>query len=291
MRIAIFGNEYQQPHLEAIKHLIEKLASTAGVSLAFERSFGAYLARNFTLPPHATLPEQLPSQIDLVLSFGGDGTVLRTARAAAPAGVPVMGINTGHLGYLAACRLDCPDGLADIIARRRYDIEERVMLEVTSSGFCDLRLFALNEVAILKKDISSMISADTTVNGHFMANYRADGLIVATPTGSTGYNLSAGGPIVTPGSPVCILTPIAPHSLSMRPLVVPDTAVIGVVARSRADSFLLSVDGTSFSLAAGTPLTITKAPFKCRLVRLTGQNFVDTLRDKMLWGADTDCRP
>ncbi len=291
MRIAVFGNEYQQPHLEAIRQLIDILAGCPGVTFAFEREFGAYLLRHFPLPPHANLPDPLPPQIDLALSFGGDGTVLRTARIAAPAGVPIMGINTGHLGYLAAARLSNPGLLAEIITGRRYEIEERVMLEVASDGFCTLRLFALNEIAILKKDIASMISADTTVNGHVMATYRADGLLIATPTGSTGYNLSAGGPIVAPGSPVFVMTPVAPHSLTMRPVVVPDSVEIGVVARSRADSYLLSVDGTSFTLAAGTPLRITKAPFNCRLVRMSGQSFVDTLRDKMLWGVDSEARP
>lgn len=291
MRIAVYGNEYQQPHLPLIRQLIERLAARESVSLAFERTFGAYLTRHFQLPPHATVSDNPPSQIDLALSLGGDGTVLRTARAAAPAGIPVMGINTGHLGYLAATRLCDPEAVADIITSRRFEIEERSMLEVTADGFCTLRLFALNEVAILKKDIASMISASTTVNRHFMANYRADGLLIATPTGSTGYSLSAGGPIVAPSSPVFVVTPVAPHSLTMRPLVLPDSVEIGVVAHSRADSFLLSVDGTSFTLTAGTPLKVAKAPFNCRLARMSGQLFVDTLRDKLLWGVDNDIRP
>lgn len=287
MRIAVYGNEYQQPHLKAIRRLIELLAGRPDITLAFERTFGAYLTRHFPLPPHATLPDVPPPQIDIALSFGGDGTVLRTARSAAPAGIPVMGINTGHLGYLAAVRLLDPDALADIIACRRYEIEQRSMIEVSADGFCALRLFALNEVAILKKDTASMISASASVDGHFMANYRADGLLVATPTGSTGYSLSAGGPIVAPQTAVFILTPVSPHSLTMRPVVLADSAEIGIVAHSRADSFLLSVDGTSFTLAAGTPLRIRKAPFSCRLIRMSDQRFVDTLRDKLLWGVDS----
>lgn len=286
MRIAVYGNEYQQPHIEPIRQLLMRLVAHPGVTLAFERTFGAYLMRHFNLPPHITLPDVPPAQTDLALSFGGDGTVLRTARSVAPSGIPVMGINTGHLGYLAATRLADPDHLAEIVLNRRFEIEERSMLEVTSDGFCSLRLFALNEVAVLKKDIASMISAVTKVDGHFMATYRADGLLIATPTGSTGYNLSAGGPIMAPRSPVFVLTPVAPHSLTMRPVVVPDSVEINIVAYSRADSFLLSVDGTSFTLSAGTPLRVTKAPFNCRLARMTDQSFVDTLRDKMLWGVE-----
>ena len=287
MRIAVYGNEYQQPHLDLIRRFIEILSGAPGTTLAFERTFGAYLTRHFALPPHATLPDSPPPQIDLAHSFGGDGTVLRTARAAAPAGIPVMGINTGHMGYLAATHLEDPEDLAGIITGRRYEIDERAMLEVSTDGFCSMRMFALNEVAVLKKDIASMISAATAVDGHFMATYRADGLLIATPTGSTGYNLSAGGPIVAPRSPVFIITPVAPHSLTMRPVVVPDSVEVSIVAHSRADSFLLSVDGTSFTLAAGTPLRITKAPFNCRLARMSGKIFVDTLRDKLLWGMDT----
>lgn len=290
MRIAVFGNEYQQDFLSQIKALLERLAASPDVSLAFERSFGAYLARHFQLPPHATLPALPPSQITLALSFGGDGTVLRTARAAAPAGIPVMGINTGHLGYLAAARLTDADRLADLIVGRHYRIDDRTMLEVVAEGFCPLHLFALNEVAVLKKDTASMIAASTTIDGHFVANYQADGLLISTPTGSTGYNLSAGGPIVAPSSPVFTVAPVAPHSLTMRPLVVPDSSRIGVVAHSRAESFLLSVDGSSVTLAAGTPLTIAKAPFACRLARLGQQSFVDTLRDKLLWGYDPEDR-
>lgn len=291
MRIAVYGNEFQQPFLPLIEELILLLAATPGVTLAFERSFGAYLTRHFQLPPHATLPNLPPPQLDLALSFGGDGTVLRTARAAAPAGIPVMGINTGHLGYLAATRLDDPAALAAVIAGQRYRIDDRTMLQVVAEGFCPLHLFALNEVAILKKDTASMIAASAVVDRHPLANYQADGLLVSTPTGSTGYNLSAGGPIVGPSSPVFIVTPVAPHSLSMRPLVLPDNVTIGIVAHSRAESFLLSVDGSSITLAAGTPLTVTKAPFACRLARLPEQSFIDTLRDKLHWGYDPEDRP
>ncbi|MDE6544649.1 MAG: NAD(+)/NADH kinase [Paramuribaculum sp.] len=286
MRIAVYGNEFQEAHIEAISDLLDRLSSTPGVTLAFEAGFGAYLMRHFTLPPHVILPSPIPAGIDLALSFGGDGTVLRTARDVAPAGIPVMGINTGHMGYLAATHLDDAATLASIIVARRYTIEERAMLEVVAENPCTIRLFALNEVAVLKKDTASMITASTTVDGHFMANYQADGVLVATPTGSTGYNLSTGGPILAPGSHVIVVTPVAPHTLTMRPIVMSDCVKIGIVARSRAESFLLSVDGTSVSLPAGTPVTISRAPFSCRLIRLSDRLFIDTLREKLLWGYD-----
>ncbi|MCM1028363.1 MAG: NAD(+)/NADH kinase [Pseudoflavonifractor sp.] len=243
------------------------------------------------MPPHSSFISSPPSGTHLALSFGGDGTVLRTARSAAPMGVAVMGVNTGHLGYLAATRLTDPSYLCEIITSGRYHTEERTMLEVETGEFNPRRLFALNEVAVLKKDVASMISASATIDGHFLATYQADGLLISTPTGSTGYNLSSGGPIVGPSSPVFIATPVAPHSLTMRPLVVPDSVTIGIVAHSRADSFLLSVDGASITVAAGTPLKVSKAPFACRLVRLEEHLFVDTLREKLLWGVDPEAKP
>ncbi len=268
-----------------------RLSRNEGVGLSIEAHFEAYLGGFFELPPHSIFTTSPPEDTTLALSFGGDGTVLRTARQAAPAGIPVMGINTGHLGYLAATRLNDPAEICRAIISREYQIEERTMLEVTAGTGDQVNLFALNEVAVLKKDTSSMISASTTINGHFLAHYQADGLLLSTPTGSTGYNLSAGGPIVGPSSPVMIITPVAPHSLTMRPLVVPDSVEVGIVAYSRADSFLLSVDGVSTTIAAGTPLKVTKAPFTCRLVKLHDHLFVDTLRQKLLWGVDTDDNP
>lgn len=271
-----------------IRELLERLGSEAGVNLTLERKFCAYLTRFFPLPRHTVFNSTPPPSTSIALSFGGDGTVLRTARQTAPTGIPVMGINTGHLGYLAATRLTDPSAICEAIIGRRFKIEDRTMLEVASEGFASQTFFALNEVAVLKKDTSSMISASTTINGHFLAHYQADGLLLSTPTGSTGYNLSAGGPIVAPSTPVTIITPVAPHSLTMRPLVVPDSVEVGIVAHSRADSFLLSVDGVSTSIMAGTPLKVSKAPFACRLVKLQDHLFVDTLRNKLLWGFDPD---
>lgn len=296
MLIAVFGNEYQNLHFSDLERLFAGLATIPDVHIVIEGSYAGYLTSNISLPDSAEiLAHPGPVVADLVLSIGGDGTFLRTAAAVAPTEVPIMGINSGHLGYLSAADIADVEAIVEDIRSGNFVTEPRSMLQVSTSGSFDtLTLYALNEVAILKKDTASMISACTTVNGEFLANYQADGLVISTPTGSTGYNLSAGGPIVAPSAPNWIISPVAAHSLTMRPLVVSDSAVIEVITHSRAESFRLSVDGRSVALAIPTPLVIRKAPFVTNLVRRRGLNFADTLRAKLLWGVDNyslPCRP
>lgn len=288
MLIAIFGNEYQNPHFSDLQNLFSLLAAQNDVSLAVESGYADYLEQYIRLPQGTVRFDRvLPAGAELVLSIGGDGTCLRTADAVAPAQVPIMGINSGHLGYLSAASITDVHEVVECIATRNYIIESRSMLKVTTEGgYEPLTLYALNDVAILKKDTASMITACTSVDDYFLANYQGDGLIISTPTGSTGYNLSVGGPIVAPSAPNWIISPVAAHSLSMRPLVLGDSSVIRVVTQSRAESFLLSVDGRSLALSVPTPLVISKAPFVTRLVRPRGLNFADTLRAKLRWGVD-----
>ncbi len=286
MLITVFGNGYQNPHLQELQCLFDQLADIEGMKLVVELTYGNYLSEHISLPQGVSLQRSdcLPVA-DLVLSIGGDGTFLRTAAAVAPLELPIMGINSGHLGYLSAADIADVDNIVADIASRNYIVESRSMLKVSTNDMLDkLVLYALNEVAVLKMDTASMISACTTVNGEFLANYQADGLVISTPTGSTGYNLSAGGPIVAPSAPNWIISPVAAHSLTMRPLVVSDTSVIEVVTHSRADSFRLSVDGRSVELSIPTPIVVEKAPFVTKLVRRNGFNFADTLRHKLLWG-------
>ncbi|MDE6489755.1 MAG: NAD(+)/NADH kinase, partial [Muribaculaceae bacterium] len=224
---------------------------------------------------------------DMALSIGGDGTFLRTAQWIGDRQIPILGINTGHLGYLAEIRLsEAPAMIADILAGN-YNVEPRSLLEaIIPDCPADYWPYALNEAAILKKDTSSMITAHTAINGTDLTTYLGDGLIISTPTGSTGYNLSVGGPIIQPTAPNWVISPIAAHSLTMRPLVTSDNERLSVTTTSRAGSYLLSLDGRSLSLQSGTTVEIRRAPFSVHIVQRPGHNFASTLRAKLLWGID-----
>lgn len=223
----------------------------------------------------------------MCLSIGGDGTFLRSAAWIGARHIPILGINTGHLGYLSGLSITECHRIPAMLADNGFSVENRTQLQVEFSGMRhDFRPYALNEVAILKKDTASMITAHAKINGNDLATYLGDGLIISTPTGSTGYNLSVGGPIVQPTAPNWVIAPVAAHSLTMRPLVVSHDETITIMAESRAGSFLLSLDGRSISLPAGTELTIRKAPFVTKVVQPAGHNFAATLRSKLLWGTD-----
>lgn len=218
----------------------------------------------------------------MAISIGGDGTFLNTARWIGSRQIPILGINTGHLGYLAACSMEDAIGYVPAIVKGDYIVEDRAMLWVRSQNHVIDWPYALNEVAILKKDTSSMLNVKTTINGQPLAVYRADGLIVSTPTGSTGYNLSVGGPILQPSTPALVIVPIAPHSLTMRPVVIDDRSTITTTTDTRADSYLLSLDGRSTPLPVDSSLTIHRAPFVTKVVHLTRDyTFVDTLHTKL----------
>ena len=198
-----------------------------------------------------------------------------------------MGINTGHLGYLADVRISDVGKCLECVFNGNHRIDSRTMIEVDCAETdVDGWPYALNEVAILKQDTSSMIDMEARIGDALLANYRGDGLIVSTPTGSTGYNLSVGGPILEPSAPVWAISPIAAHSLTMRPLVVSDDSVFTVTTHSRSDAYRLSLDGRSVSLAAGTTVTMRRAPFVTKVIQSQDHHFSDTLRDKLLWGID-----
>ena len=225
---------------------------------------------------------------DLAVSIGGDGTFLHTANRIGSRQTPIMGLNSGHLGYLSAAPMDSLESILGDIAADRYIVEPRTMLEAS----CDThriqrRPYALNEAVVLRQDTGQMIAVDTYVDGCQIASYEGDGLIVATPTGSTAYSLSAGGPIIAPTAANMVLTPLAPHSLNMRPLVVSDTAVIELVPKARSSTFTLSLDGATRPLPVGTRVRLAKAPFVTNVVKLRHHTFADTLRSKLLWGVNS----
>lgn len=226
---------------------------------------------------------------DFVISLGGDGTFLRAAHWCGTVPVPIVGVNMGHLGYLTAFNPSDLPSLIPLLAEGGYDIERRSMLaidlpEISRKDVGDCWMYALNEVAVLKQDTASMISIPVRLDSRELGSYNADGLIVSTPTGSTAYNLSVGGPVLQPTMPAIVLSPIADHSLTMRPMVISEDAELEITATGRTSSFRVSLDGNSFTLPAGTPVKIRKAPFDCRIVVRKGSLFSSTLRSKLLWG-------
>ena len=227
------------------------------------------------------------SGIDLVVSVGGDGTFIKTVGFIRDSGVPILGINTGRLGFLANIRRDEIQESMDLIEQGKYIFEQRSLLSVeTKNHIFGEDNFALNEVTVHKKDTASMITVNATLGGEYLNSYWADGLIVATPTGSTAYSLSCGGPIITPGSHVHILTPIAAHNLNVRPMVVPDNLEIKLSVEGRERSYLVSLDSKTKNIAAGEEIIISKAKFMLNVVKFEDNSFLSTIRKKMLWGID-----
>lgn len=283
-RVVIFGNTYQQgeiaPVLELIRHLNER-----GIEVEVERDFHRYISdgcgQEVQIP--AFDASDVPAA-DMALSLGGDGTFLTTVMWVSRQGMPILGINLGHLGYLTAGNLDGHSGLIDDVLAGKYRIEERTMLQVDCDAVDIPHPWALNDVAILRHETSSMLDMETRLCGLGLTTYRGDGLIVSTPTGSTAYNMSVGGPILEPTTSCLVLSPISPHSLTMRPLVVRDDSLIEVRTLSRATHYEVSIDGEVTLCPSGSKLTITRAPYCARVIQLQDNNFASTLRQKLLWG-------
>lgn len=228
------------------------------------------------------------TNVDLVISMGGDGTFLKAACMVGEREIPILGINKGRLGFLADVLPSEIEDVLEHVLRRDYMIENHTVIKLEADGECvDCCPFALNDIAVLKRDTASMISIKAYVNGEFLVNYQADGLIIATPTGSTAYSLSNGGPIIVPQSGSLCITPVAPHSLNIRPIVINDTSVIELEVCSRSHNFLVAIDGRSMKLTEGTRLTIRKADYMVKLVKLKNQRYFSTLHRKLMWGADS----
>ena len=219
--------------------------------------------------------------------MGGDGTFLEAARRVGKKEIPILGVNMGRLGFLADVSPNDIEDVVEHLYKGEYAIEARSVIEVTlPDGNLNVYPYALNEVAVLKHDNSSMISIDVRINGEHLTTYQADGLIISTPTGSTGYALSVGGPIIVPQAGIFSITPVAPHSLNMRPLALRDNAVIELSVESRSHNFLVAIDGRSESCPVSTRLIIRKAPYQVRVFQRQNHSFFNTLRNKLMWGAD-----
>lgn len=283
MTIAIFGNTLRSETTREVRHIIEYLQSR-GVDVVLSQELRQE-ASSREFPSVEDYMSHEGNTIDFALSLGGDGTFLTTAALVGHLDIPILGINCGHLGYLAEVQIEEVEEVLDLLINNNYTIEQRRMLEVTCPYEGKIASpYALNEVGILKSGLSSMITIEVSINGEFLHNYKADGLLIATPTGSTAYNLSVGGPLLDPQVHAIILSPVATHSLNIRPLVVLDDSKIDIKVSSRNSNFLLSVDGRSQVLKQDICLHIERSQRKIKLVRIDGQTFMQSLKDKLHWG-------
>ena len=288
MKIGIFGTNYHIEKLNLIKRLLGKLESM-DAEVYIDSFFYSFLTEALSYQPRVKgLITGDCFDLDLALSVGGDGTFLRTAARINKQDIPILGINTGRLGFLADIGGNELEETLDEIFKNYYKIEERTQLRLfTEEHLFQGYNYALNEIAILKRDTSSMITIHTSIGEDYLTSYQSDGLIIATPTGSTAYSLSVNGPILVPQSNSLVLSPIAPHSLNVRPLVIPDTSVISLTVESRSDFFLVALDGRSEVFPAGTVLTVSKADYTTKVIKRYTHTFYQTLREKLMWGADT----
>jgi NAD+ kinase len=292
MKIALFGKRFDAAYDDAVKHVLRRVLEL-DPSPCVNGPFREELLERMDLAEHLreyTTPEEV-AECNLMVVIGGDGSVLEAATWVRHAMVPVLGVNTGRLGFLSNVGTDEVDLAMDAVLAGKVWYEDRAMLEVRVDGeYLSDFPFAVNEVAVMKRDTSSMVTVEVTRDDQFVNTYWADGLIVATPTGSTAYSLSAGGPIVMPGSEVLCITPIAPHNLNDRPLVVPFSGRLELTPEGREQHFLLGLDSRTFQIAAGSTVQVTPAPFRLRLLNLEHQEFFSTVRAKMHWGVDPRTR-
>ena len=291
MKIAVFGQYYHYNTHDSIETLLEAIANTKAQAF-IEQGFFSIIKKEHPeskcLTSFKTF-ESLDRSYDLLVSIGGDGTILRATTYIGDLDVPIVGINTGRLGFLATIQTNQIKEAFDQILNDNYKISERTLLSVTTNPeHKELKEinFALNEIAVSRKNTTSMITVDTKLDGEYLTSYWSDGLIISTPTGSTGYSLSCGGPVITPGANSFVITPIAPHNLNARPFVIPDNTEIQLKVNGREDYYLMSLDSRIVTLHNSTIVTIKKANFKIKLVELAQESFIDTLRKKLLWGED-----
>ena len=291
LKFAIFGNEYQAKKSASIE-IILNYFDKHGAEVYVESAYYDFLTRDQHLKLNvAGVFEDYNFDVDYVISMGGDGTFLKAASRVGAKGTPIIGINMGRLGFLADVLPSEIESALDSLYAGECQIEEHAVIQVEpKGGVLAGNPFALNDIAVLKRDDASMISIRTMVDGEFLVTYQADGLIVSTPTGSTAYNLSNGGPIIIPQSGSLCLTPVAPHSLNIRPIVINDTAEITLDIESRSHNYLVAIDGRSERMTEETRLVIRRAAHSIKIVKQRNQRYFSTLREKLMWGADQRAR-
>ncbi len=290
MKVAIYGQTYQDNAIEYLKELLDELHKVTAVVFIEKDFYDLYRraggSQKFTT---FTLHYGLDASFNMFVSFGGDGTILRATTFVKDLGIPIVGVNTGRLGFLSTFKKEDVRKVVQEFKQGAYTVVERSLVQLNTPlldvEFGDLN-FALNEITVSRKDTTSMITVDTYLNDEYLTSYWADGLIVSTPTGSTGYSLSCGGPVIVPTAKSLVLTPIAPHNLNARPLVISDETIIRLKVSGREENHLVSLDSRIASLENGEEITIKKAPFTIKMIEYTSESFLKTLRNKLLWGED-----
>tara|TARA_Y100000034_G_scaffold32291_1_gene39477 strand:+ start:38614 stop:39513 length:900 start_codon:yes stop_codon:yes gene_type:complete len=291
-KVAVFGQSYSVSAVKEVNNLLDALIEK-NVEVQIEASFFEKLRAENVIstdfPTYSSF-EDLDNSFDLMFTIGGDGTILRAVTFIRDLDIPILGINTGRLGFLATINKNSIQENVQLIADSKFEVQERSLLEVnlnpSFSGLNELN-FALNEVTIARKNTTSMIGVKTSLNGEYLTNYWSDGLIIATPTGSTGYSLSCNGPVISPDSKNLVITPIAPHNLNARPMVIADDTEIKLEVSSREKEYLISLDSRIISVPENTEVNIRKASFSIKTIIPQNQSFLKTLRSKLLWGEDT----
>lgn len=286
-KIGIYGQYLHENAIETTLAVIDEL-NAKNVNVYLENSF-ANLLKDQDSIENIEKFTALDNSFDLLISIGGDGSILRAVSYIGDLNIPVIGINTGRLGFLATVLKEEIAASFKLLFAGQYKLSKRSLIELYSDhseNHLAPDNFALNEVTVSRKDTTSMIQIETQLDGQLLTSYWADGLIVSTPTGSTGYSLSCGGPVIAPQTNVFIITPIAPHNLNARPLVIPNDTVITIKVKGREDEFLASLDNRIASYPDRTVLTLRKASFTINFIELEGINFIDTIRHKLLWGED-----
>ncbi|MDO6852567.1 NAD kinase [Cellulophaga lytica] len=290
MKVAIYGQTYNDDTVDYVCELLSEL-KLHNANISFEKDFYNFVTSSKEIEDFSIFTENsgLDASFDMFVSFGGDGTILRAITFVKDLGIPIVGVNTGRLGFLSTFKKEDVKKVVQEFVAKDYTIVDRSLVAVTSNvnipEFNAIN-FALNEVTVSRKDTTSMITVETSLNNEYLNSYWADGLIVSTPTGSTGYSLSCGGPVITPTAKSLVITPIAPHNLNARPLVISDNTVVKLKVSGREKNHLLSLDSRIVTLENGTEITVKKADFTVKLIEYTSESFLKTLRNKLLWGED-----
>jgi NAD+ kinase len=289
MKIAVYGQTYAKESSQKAFSALAKELKMYDADIYVESEFLKLQDDSFLKSDRIKSFTVLDKSFDLLVSIGGDGTILRAITFVRDYNIPIIGINTGRLGFLATVQTEDIPRIFPLIFERKYKISERTLLSVKTvpaNSEIEAINFAFNEVAVSRKNTTSMITVETHLNDEYLTSYWADGLILSTPTGSTGYSLSCGGPVIAPDAKNFVLTPIAPHNLSARPLVIPDTTAISFKIDGREDHFLMSLDSRIVTLPNSTTVYVNKADFTIKMIELPHETFLDTLRKKLLWGED-----